>query len=35
VLKWLRKAKAPRLRISVLAEDVADNESVWTRLLTH
>ena len=32
-LRWLRNAKAPRLRISVFAEDAAENGSVWTRLL--
>jgi hypothetical protein len=32
-LRWLRNAKAPRLRISAFAEDAAENDSVWTGLL--
>ena len=32
-LRWLRNAKTPRLRLSAFAEDVAENDSAWTRLL--
>ena len=32
-LRWLRDARAPRLRFSVVATDAAKNDSVWTRVL--
>ena len=32
-LTWLRDAKAPRLRFSVVAYDAAENDTAWTRLL--
>jgi hypothetical protein len=32
-LKWLRHARAPRLRFSVVAVDAAENDTAWARLL--
>jgi hypothetical protein len=32
-LKWLRKARAPRLHLWADAADVAQNDTAWTRLL--
>ena len=32
-LRWLRKARKPKLRFSVVAVDAAKNDTAWTRLL--
>jgi hypothetical protein len=32
--RWLRQARAPRLRFSVVAIDAAKNDTAWSRLLT-
>ena len=32
-LRWLRRARRPKLRFSVLAVDAATNDTAWTRLL--
>jgi hypothetical protein len=32
-LRWLRRARAPKLRFSVVAVDAARNDTAWTRLL--
>ena len=32
-LRWLRRARTPKLRFSVIAVDAAENDTAWTRLL--
>ena len=32
-LRWLRRARSPKLRFSVIAVDAAENDTAWTRLL--
>ena len=32
-LRWLRRARKPKLRFSVIAVDAAKNDTAWTRLL--
>ena len=32
-LRWLRRARAPKVRVAVVAVDAAKNDTAWTRLL--